>query len=101
MIRKDELDRPLRRPTTPMTNLNNTVNSQIFNAIGDKKHSFVKNKPIIPININNNNNIQEDKDKQDSSNQPIKDIVDQEKFSEEAFKSREKIVRTPPNLNKY
>ncbi len=100
MIRKDELDRPLRRPTTPMTNLNNTVNSQIFNAIGDKKHSFVKNKPNIPININSNN-IQEDKEKQDSNNEPIKNNVEQEKYHDEAFKSREKIVRTPPNLNKY
>jgi hypothetical protein len=98
MMKKDELDRPLRRPTTPMTNLNNTVNSQIFNAIGDKKHSFVKNKPNIPISINNT--ISEQKVNQDINNQPIKDIVEQEKVTEEAFKSREKIVRTPPNINK-
>lgn len=31
-IRRDEFDRPLRRPTTPMTNLSSTSNSQIFNA---------------------------------------------------------------------
>lgn len=30
-IRRDEIDRPLRRPTTPMTNLSSTSNSQIFN----------------------------------------------------------------------
>ncbi len=31
-IRRDETaDRPLRRPTTPMTNLSSTSNSQIFN----------------------------------------------------------------------
>jgi hypothetical protein len=30
-IRRDENDRPLRRPTTPMTNLSSTSNSQIFN----------------------------------------------------------------------
>ncbi len=30
-IRRDEFDRPLRRPTTPMTNLSSTSNSQIFN----------------------------------------------------------------------
>ena len=29
-VRRDELDRPLRRPTTPMTNLSSTSNSQIF-----------------------------------------------------------------------
>lgn len=32
-IRRDEFDRPLRRPTTPMTtNLSSTSNSQIFTA---------------------------------------------------------------------
>jgi hypothetical protein len=31
-IRRDEYDRPLRRPTTPMTNLSSTSNSQIFGA---------------------------------------------------------------------
>jgi hypothetical protein len=31
-LRRDEIvDRPLRRPTTPMTNLSSTSNSQIFN----------------------------------------------------------------------
>jgi hypothetical protein len=32
-IRRDDFDRPLRRPTTPMTNLSSTSNSQIFNGV--------------------------------------------------------------------
>jgi len=31
-VKREEFDRPLRRPTTPMTNLSSTSNSQIFGA---------------------------------------------------------------------
>jgi hypothetical protein len=29
-VRREDIDRPLRRPTTPMTNLSSTSNSQVF-----------------------------------------------------------------------
>ena len=61
-IRRDELDKPLRRPTTPMTNLSNTGNSQIFNAV-EKKIPHLNNKISIknPSPKNNTSNAQNSK----------------------------------------
>jgi hypothetical protein len=45
-IRRDEFDRPLRRPTTPMTNLSSTSNSQVFT--NDRKSIASRIRPSIP-----------------------------------------------------
>lgn len=50
-IRRDDIDRPLRRPTTPMTNLSSTSNSQIFNigknSIASRLRNNVSKTPPI------------------------------------------------------
>ena len=50
-LRPQDVDRPLRRPTTPLTNLSMTGNSQMFG--GDKKNSQIKS-------INSHNVLQSD-----------------------------------------
>ena len=50
-LRPQDVDRPLRRPTTPLTNLSMTGNSQMFG--GDKKNSQMKS-------INSHNVLQSD-----------------------------------------
>jgi hypothetical protein len=52
-IRRDEHDRPLRRPTTPMTNLSSTSNSQVFT--NDRKSIASRIRANIPRNNTNSN----------------------------------------------
>lgn len=62
-IRRDEFDRPLRRPTTPMTNLSSTSNSQVF--VVERKSIASKIRPNIPRTtsiVNQNNEMNDIKD---------------------------------------
>jgi len=100
-IRRDDNDRPLRRPTTPMTNLSSTSNSQIFNqgrSIASKIRSNIKginlridlngeeNTNENEINVNNNEYHLEKNTKEDQDNLGS---------TKQAFEKKDRLVRTP------
>jgi hypothetical protein len=104
-IRRDELDRPLRRPTTPMTNLSSTSNSQIFT--NDRKSITSKMKPNIPKSPLNNvehhpSQFQQNQfnsenvrhEFQENLNYPPEENKEEE--PEIAFVKKDKLNRTPP-----
>lgn len=100
-IRRDDNDRPLRRPTTPMTNLSSTSNSQIFNqgrSIASKIRSNIKGINLkIDLNgeenLNDNEiNIANNENNLEHENNEQQEILGNTKM---AFEKKDKLIRTP------
>ena len=87
-IKPEDVNRPLRRPTTPNTNMSMTGTSQAFN----EKKSYIKSSI-------NNNKIQIKNNNEDLYSQMMNNIpID----SAKAFEKKDLITRSPPRkFNNY